>query len=85
MLTCREGQTQPHAGVKGHPATGWATAAYVEVWHAGLFELVPQSARDDVHWDVVSDDPADVGQGRLDRAEERHVSDWNVHIHDSSP
>lgn len=41
--------------------------AYVEVGHAGLLELVPQSARDDVHRDVVSDNPAEAGQSRLDR------------------
>lgn len=66
----------------------------MEVRHAGLFELVPQSARDDVHGDVVSDDPADAGQGRLDRTETRRASvrpgldrpsaDVLTHIHHSA-
>lgn len=48
--------------------------ADLEVRHAGLFELVPQSARDDVHGDVVGDHPADAGQSRLDTTEARRAS-----------
>lgn len=56
------------------PLTGWiltlhSDVTYIEVWHARLFELVPESPGDDVNRDVVGDDSADAGQGGLDRTE----------------
>lgn len=53
-----------------------AIVTYVEVGHAGLFELVPQPARDDFNGNVVGDDPTDAGQGRLDRTETGSGSLW---------
>lgn len=43
---------------------------HVEVGHDRLFELVPQSAGDDVHWDVMGDHSTAAGHGGLVRTQE---------------
>lgn len=40
--------------------------AHIKVLHAGFLELVPESSRNHVDGNVVSDDSADAGQGGLD-------------------
>ncbi len=47
---------------------------HIEVWHARFFKLVPESSGDDIHWDIVSDDSTDAGQGGLDRTEGEKTS-----------
>lgn len=66
MLTCKP-QYMSHSGDMckegGGAASVWVT--HVEVGHDGLFELVPQSAGDDVYWDVMGDHPTAAGKGGL--------------------
>lgn len=68
MLTCRKRVSRGGAQQRNNHLT------HVEVWHAGLLELVPQPARDDFDGNVVSDHPAGAGQGRLDRTGRRGPS-----------
>lgn len=54
---------------------------YVKVRHAGLLEVIPQPPGDDVHRDVMGDNPTHTGHcglgkeemGRSDRVKKAHV------------
>lgn len=43
---------------------------HVKVRHVRFFKLMPESLRDDVHRDIVSDDSVDAGQRGLHRTED---------------
>jgi len=69
MLTCRDGRKTGHAScVRSRARTPDREVTYMEVRHAGFFELVPEPPGDDVHRDVMGDDPTGAGHGGLDIA-----------------
>lgn len=75
MLTCEETIISCRSSCEGGSVTSGrhqdVGQTYVKVWHAWLFKFVPESAGDDIDWDIMSDNSTDAGQGRLDKMEEQ--------------